>query len=93
MCQGDETGYLVAEQTGSTVAGQFCEREGVHCSEIHCGMVQANELTFYYAFLEEGVWYRVDGAFTASANGQQLVGTLRSSKCLCTLNRTLHRMQ
>lgn len=92
VCSGDETGYLVAEQTGHTVVGQFCEREGVDCYDIQCGTMQGSELTFYYAFLEEDVWYRVDGAFTASTSGQQLLGTLLSSKCMCTLNRTLHRM-
>ncbi len=86
QCGGDETFYAKLEQSESSVTGEFCEAYDHDCSPIQDGKVEGNTLTFSYSFESE----TVSGTFTL--DGDTLVGSLFSTKCDCSIPKTLYRL-
>lgn len=93
-CLGDEVVYAELTQsgggTGQAVTGMSCEyyNAGSGCYEIQGGAMTSRVLTFFYTF---GV-NRVDARLTLSDDQQVLAGAYTSTKCLCDIPMTLHRV-
>jgi hypothetical protein len=87
-CVGDEVVYAEFAQSGTTVTGQSCERYLTACYPIENGSVTGTMLAFDYTFSSD----RVDAKLTLSSDGKTLTGTYTSTKCVCDVPVTLHRL-
>jgi hypothetical protein len=93
-CLGDEVIYAELTQsgggTGQAVTGMSCDHynAGSGCYELDGGGMTSRVLTFFYTF---GV-NRVDARLTLSEDQQSLAGTYTSTKCVCDVPVTLHRL-
>jgi hypothetical protein len=90
-CLGDEVIYAELMQFGGgAVTGMSCDEYngGSGCYQLQGGVITNHLLTFFYTF---GV-NRVDARLTLSEDQQVLAGVYTSTKCVCDVPVTLHRV-
>lgn len=89
-CLGDAAIYLRLTQSGTAVAGTYCEDyAATDCYTLDGGAIAGSALTFGYELPPTD---SVDAAFTLAGDGKTMTGTMTSTKCDCDLAVTLHRL-
>jgi hypothetical protein len=87
-CVGDEVVFAQLTQAGAAVTGQSCEQYMTGCYPLETGSLVNGKLSFHYTFGANSV----DAHLTLSADGATLDGAYTSTKCLCDVPVTLHRL-
>jgi hypothetical protein len=92
QCVGDEVMYLEFTSSAGSLTGRFCDEYQGDCYDFTSASVAGNRVTIEYSWFESAyaTTFVVTGTFTL--DGDQMTGSLHSTKCNCDTPATLHRL-